>query len=66
MKTVLAIKGMTCEHCVRHVTEALEGVAGVQSVSVSLKKNAATVKHPDNLDTTALKNAVVEAGYEVV
>jgi copper ion binding protein len=66
MKTVLNIKGMSCEHCVRHVTEALEGVEGVQSVSVSLKKNAATVKHPEGLSQAALKNAVAAAGYEVV
>jgi copper chaperone CopZ len=66
MKTVLNIKGMSCEHCVRHVTEALQGVEGVQSVSVSLKKNAAVVKHPEGLSPAALKSAVAAAGYEAI
>ena len=37
-KTHLKIEGMTCQHCVSHVTEALEGVAGVASAKVNLKK----------------------------
>jgi copper ion binding protein len=66
MKTILNIKGMSCDHCVQHVTEALEEVAGVQSVSVSLKENTAAVEHKEGLSPAALKDAVVEAGYEVV
>jgi copper chaperone CopZ len=66
MKTVLHIKGMSCDHCVRHVTEALKGVAGVESVSVSLKENSAAVEHKEGLSLAAMKDAVVEAGYEVV
>ncbi|MDR2051925.1 MAG: cation transporter [Treponema sp.] len=66
MKTVLNIKGMSCDHCVRHVTEALEEVAGVQSVLVSLKENTAAVEHPEGLSPAALKDVVAEAGYEVV
>jgi copper chaperone CopZ len=66
MKTVLNIKGMSCDHCVRHVTEALEEVAGVQSVSVSLQENNAAVEHTEGLSAAVLKDAVVEAGYEVV
>ena len=40
-KTHLKIEGMTCQHCVSHVTEALEGVAGVASAKVNLKKGEA-------------------------
>jgi copper ion binding protein len=66
MKTILKIDGMSCEHCVKHVTEALEGVAGVNSAKVNLKKNSAEVKHGDDVTLDSLKAAVVEAGYEVV
>jgi copper chaperone CopZ len=66
MKTVLHIKGMSCDHCVRHVTEALKGVAGVESAAVSLKENSAAVEHKEGLSSALLKDAVVEAGYEVV
>ncbi|MCL2319891.1 MAG: heavy-metal-associated domain-containing protein [Treponema sp.] len=65
MKTVLPIKGMTCEHCVKHVKEALEGVAGVKSAKVNLKDKSAAVEHKENVDAAVLKKAVEEAGYEV-
>jgi copper ion binding protein len=66
MKTTLKIEGMSCDHCVRHVKEALEGIAGVASASVSLTENAAQVEHGEAVSLDALKAAVVEAGYEVV
>jgi copper chaperone CopZ len=63
MKTTLNIEGMTCEHCVKHVTEALEGVAGVVSAVVNLKKKNAVVDHGDSVSIDALKAAVEEEGY---
>lgn len=66
MKTVLNIEGMSCPHCVRHVTEALEEIPGVQSVSVSLEGKTATIEHEDSVAVAGMKDAVVEAGYEVV
>jgi copper ion binding protein len=65
MKTILKIEGMTCEHCVKHVTEALKSITGVSSAKVSLKHKNAEVKHDDGVTIEAMKAAVVEAGYEV-
>lgn len=64
MKTILRIKGMTCQHCVRSVTKALQGVAGVQRVSVSLERGRAEVEHSESVSTTSLTQAVTDAGYE--
>ena len=64
MKTILQIEGMSCDHCVQHVKEALESVAGVTSAKVSLKENSAAVEHEANMNLTALKAAVEEAGYK--
>jgi copper ion binding protein len=66
MKTVLNIEGMSCEHCVKHVTGALEGIAGVKSAKVNLKHKKADVNHDETVTLEALKAAVDEAGYEVV
>jgi copper chaperone CopZ len=66
MKTVLKIEGMSCDHCVKHVKEALEGTAGVSSAAVSLKDGRAEVEHGAEATAEALKAAVIEAGYEVV
>ena len=65
MKTVLQIEGMTCAHCVQHVKEALEAVAGVSSADVNLKNKSAAVEHGDNVNLAALKAAVDEAGFAV-
>lgn len=64
-KTHLKIEGMTCQHCVSHVTEVLEGVAGVASAKVNLKKGEAVVKSED-ASLEQLSAAVAAAGYKVV
>ena len=61
----LNVKGMMCNHCVMHVTKALESVEGVESVNVSLTNNKAIVKGK-NLKIEDLENAVKNAGYEIV
>jgi len=66
METVLNIGGMSCAHCVKHVTEALEDLKGVKSAKVSLKKNIAVVKYEGDVTLEDMKAAVEEAGYEVL
>jgi copper ion binding protein len=65
MKTTLSIKGMSCDHCVHHVTKALKEVSGVSAAKVSLEQNSAEVEHADSVSLASLTTAVVEAGYEV-
>ncbi|MDW8140969.1 MAG: heavy metal translocating P-type ATPase [Candidatus Bipolaricaulota bacterium] len=63
-KTVLKVVGMTCQHCVKSVTKALQSVIGVQKVSVSLERGRAEVEHAETVSTPSLVQAVVDAGYE--
>ena len=65
MKKLLKVEGMMCQHCVKHVTDALMGVAGVTSVDVNLKKKGALVECSEGVTNEALTAAVKEAGYEV-
>jgi copper ion binding protein len=65
MKTTLSVSGMTCEHCVKHVTEALLGVPGVKKAKVNLKSGKADVDYDGSAGLDALKNAVTEAGFQV-
>ncbi len=58
----LAITGMTCEHCVRAVTKALERVPGVERAEVTLRPGGAVVH--GNVAPQALIAAVKEEGYE--
>jgi Cu2+-exporting ATPase len=63
MEKVITIEGMMCQHCVAHVTKALTGVPGVETVNVSLENGNATIT--GNADPAALTAAVTDAGYEV-
>ena len=60
---VIHIEGMMCQHCKAAVEKALRAVDGVESVEVSLEDKCATVT--GSADVAALKQAVIDAGYEV-
>ena len=63
MKKILNIEGMSCNHCVAHVREALEAIDGVKVMDVSLEnKNALVETEGDN---DILINAIEEEGYDV-
>ncbi len=64
MKKVLEVTGMSCGHCERAVKEALNGIEGVNSVSVDLATKMVEVEG-GNLDDLELKAAVEEEGYVV-
>ncbi|HVX60383.1 MAG TPA: heavy metal translocating P-type ATPase [Pirellulales bacterium] len=62
----LPIEGMTCEHCVRAVRTALEGVPGVQSAAVNLAAKKAEIEmEPDQASRSDLVRAVADSGYSV-
>jgi len=63
--TDLAITGMTCANCARHVTEAIQSVSGVHSVNMSLDAHQATVRWAPGSahDLNAVIKAVEEEGY---
>jgi len=59
------VTGMTCEHCVRAVTEEIESLAGVNSVTIALVpggESAVTVTTDAPLTTAAVAAALDEAG----
>ncbi len=58
------VAGMSCEHCVRSVTEEVGEVAGVTSVDVDLAAGRVTVTGA-GVEDAAVREAVAGAGYEV-
>lgn len=66
---VFAVDGMTCDNCVRHVTEELSAVYGVDSIEVALVAggvSTVSVTASAPIDDSAIVAAVAEAGYRVV
>jgi copper chaperone len=59
------VTGMTCEHCVRAVTDEIESLAGVSAVTVALVpggESAVTVTSDSPLAAEVVVAALDEAG----
>src|SRR5438445_6026474 len=64
--TQLAVSGMTCGNCARHVTEAIQSVPGVRSALVALDSGTASVRWQADTehDVARVVRAIKAAGYE--
>lgn len=64
---VVKVKGMSCQHCAKSVTEALEAL-GAANVRVDLLSGNVTYDEPDSgpIDATAIASAIDRIGFEVV
>ena len=65
MKKTLIIEGMMCGHCAAHVERALNALPGVQA-KVDLQHKTAVVQAAQDVADDVLRQAVANAGYEVV
>lgn len=65
MQKIIHINGMSCPHCSNHVQQALNAIDGVEAV-VELENKLARVTLTSAVSDDTLKQAVVDAGYEVV
>ena len=66
-KIVVKVEGMSCEHCVRSVTRALNALSGVGGVAVDLKAGTVTVEHdPGITDVEKIKTEIEDQGYGVI
>lgn len=59
--TQLQVQGMTCGACVRHATQALNTVTGVEAVEIDLQSGRVRVN--GDVENAALIAALNEAGY---
>lgn len=64
---VLKVQGMTCGGCVKSVERVLRSMDGVEEVQVSLENANARIGYDaQKANTAAFKNAIEDAGYEVI
>lgn len=59
------IEGMSCQHCVKRVENALKELEGVKTVKVDLKKKTADMELLAELSFEKIKTAIEDVGYEV-
>ena len=56
------IKGMSCQHCVASVTEALKAIPGISKVQVDLQKGEA--RYEGNIAIERIIAAIQKIGFE--
>ncbi len=64
METVIKVEGMMCKHCKANVERICKAVPGTVDAVVDLQAKTVTVT--GDADLAALKQAIVDADYEVV
>jgi copper chaperone CopZ len=60
------VLGMSCGHCSSAVTEALTALPGVTAVEIDLPGKRAVVTSDAPLEIAAVRDAVEDAGYQLV
>ncbi|BBY14745.1 cation transporter [Mycolicibacterium litorale] len=63
MSIHLNVEGMSCGHCVKAITTAVEPLPGVAGVTVDLE--AGTVTVAGEADEAAVVAAIEDCGYDV-
>jgi copper chaperone len=60
------VTGMTCDHCVRSVSEEITAIDGVTGVAVDLSTGSVAVTSDHHLEQADVRAAIEEAGYALV
>jgi len=60
----LKVKGMSCEHCRKSVTEAVSALPGVGRVEVDLLSGLVTFEQSGETDMEKVRQAVAAIGFE--
>ena len=65
-QVTIKVDGMSCEHCVRAVTNAIKGIEGTANTKVELKSKTATFSY-DGTKTSldVIKAAITEEGFTI-
>lgn len=65
MKKKILVEGMSCQHCVNHVSEALKDI-GAKDVEINLDKKLVSAEISEGITDEAIMEAIEEAGYDVL
>ena len=65
MATQITVIGMTCDHCVRSVTEELMSVPGVTHVDVNLENGNVSISSETPISEQQIAQAIESAGYSL-
>ena len=61
----IKIEGMSCNHCVTAVTNALSKIDGITDVTVDLSTGEASFVEEKPVDMNIVKKNIEKAGYKI-
>ena len=65
-KITMNVEGMSCDHCVKAVTNAVSALPGIMGVTVDLGAGTVTVEHdPGIADEAKIRAEIEDQGYDV-
>jgi copper chaperone len=66
-KESLKVEGMTCQHCIKTITDALGKIAGTNKIAVVLDKKEVQVDYnEEKTNLQEISDKIVEVGFELV
>lgn len=66
-KFIFHVGGMSCQHCVKAVTDSVSALPGVEEIAVELlDKTATVVFDPEQVSLETIKEAIEDQGYEAI
>lgn len=65
-RTQLSVSGMACNGCEQNVETALASLEGVNRVTADHERDTVEIVAEEDLDEDAVRDAVEQAGYDVV
>ncbi|MFI3225359.1 heavy-metal-associated domain-containing protein [Streptococcus suis] len=65
MKEILKLKNLSCQNCVKHVTNRLLDLDGVEEVKIQLDQQLAEVETSVAYDLEGYQEALEDTVYEV-
>ena len=66
MKLNFKIDGMGCEHCIKSVREALEGISGVKVIDVKIGSAEVEAEAENDSVLNEIREKLDDAGYDLV
>ena len=65
-KESFKVEGMTCQHCIKIITDALKDKLGVHNVGINLDKKEVKIDYYEkNINLEQIFSKIVELGFEI-
>ena len=62
----IKVEGMTCQHCVETITDALNNITGLNTVNVDLvKKEVSVIFNENETELKKISDKIIEVGFEL-